>query len=140
MILFKLESLDIRHLDRGFCTLGRKIINPSGGYPPDIHRMRFDLWPMSVERRFQSMRWTLHLGNERLSFARNGARRSLATNRISSGGYPSDIHRRDLWFFGPGGKIHTPDIWRLSGRRIYQNIQGFFLFKQHFLKKRYKCR
>ena len=35
---------------------GRKIINPSGGYPPDIHRMRSDLWPMSVECRFQSMR------------------------------------------------------------------------------------
>ena len=33
---------------------GRKIINPSGGYPPDIHRrMISDLWPMSVERRFQ---------------------------------------------------------------------------------------
>ena len=31
-------------------------------YPPDIHRMRSDLWPLSVERRFQPMRWTLHLG------------------------------------------------------------------------------
>ena len=35
---------------------GRKLINPSGGYPPDVHRMKSDLWPMSVERRFQSMR------------------------------------------------------------------------------------
>ena len=56
-----------------------------------IHRIRSDLCPMSVERRFQSMRWTLHLGNASLTFARNGARRSLATNRISSGGYPEDI-------------------------------------------------
>ena len=36
--------------------LGRKIINPSGGYPPDIHRMRSDLWPICVERCFQPMR------------------------------------------------------------------------------------
>ena len=33
--------------------LGRKIINPSGGYPADIHQMRsadlIRLWPMRVE-------------------------------------------------------------------------------------------
>ena len=55
--------------------------------------MRSDLWSMSVERRFQSIRRTLQLGNAPLSFARNGARRSLATNQISSGGYPAVIHR-----------------------------------------------
>ena len=33
---------------------GRKIINPSGGYPPDIQRISSGLWPMSVEIRWIS--------------------------------------------------------------------------------------
>ena len=47
---------------------GRKIINPSAGYPPDLDAH----WPQT------------------------GSQRSFATNRRRSGGYPVNIHRRDL--------------------------------------------
>ena len=69
----------------------------SAGYSSDIHRMRSDLWPMSVERLFQSMRWTLHLGNARLPLARSGARRSLSKNRRSSGGFPVEFRWISTW-------------------------------------------
>ena len=47
------------------------------------------------------------LGVVFILLTRSGARRSLATNRRRSGGYPADIHRKDLWFSGP-------DIRRIS--------------------------
>ena len=53
-----------------------------------IHRMRSDLWPMSVERRFQPMRWTLHV----CLWLEAGLQTGWDA-RISSGGYPADIRR-----------------------------------------------
>ena len=48
-LTLKVRPLNLKH---GPYLQGRKIINPSGGYPPDIHQISSDLWPMSVERPF----------------------------------------------------------------------------------------
>ena len=53
------------------CNMGRKIINLSGGHPPDIRRISTGFPPVCGQ-------WASR-----------------------SGGYPADIHRRDLWFSGP---------------------------------------
>ena len=72
---------------------GPKIINSSGGYPADIYRIRStDLIQfVSNERRFQSMTDGCCARNAAnscsvafISFARSGARRLLATNRMRS--------------------------------------------------------
>ena len=70
--------------------LGRKIIDPSCGYPPD--ETRFVTNGRRAPLPANEMNPTLR--SARLSFARSVARRSLATNRMRSDLWPMGVERR----------------------------------------------
>ena len=62
--------------------------------------MRSKFWPISVERRFQPMRWTLHLGMHICHWL-EVATKLIGHKRDEIQGSPTvDIHRRDLWLSG----------------------------------------
>ena len=120
---------------RIFLFLGRKIINPSGGYMVDIHRrrsahlIRFVAPLLAKDRRVVF-----------ISLAGSGARRSLATNRISSGGYPPE----GFMIFRPGKtealkNIRDPTRWK-NFARIEERKNLHFLILPYFQNSSVFCR
>ena len=101
----------------------------STGYPSD--EIRFVANERQTPPFLANDRRVYFLGLVFISLTGSGARRLLATNRISSGGYPANIHRRDLWFSGPGISVGE------SGRETRHNksrIQILRIFYYNCIK------